>query len=125
MSWLLKLQLIREVNLNLWTILKNFVLTATEKDTTNAHVFSFMDSPSGGGTVLVVVVDRVAAETHHAVLEGVAEAPITHLCAPTKPQQVAVAAVVMVDSLMHHHTQVRQQVYQELPRHNGNKFSTL
>lgn len=125
MSWLLKLQLIREVNLNLWTILKKFVLTATEKDTANAHVFIYMDSPSGGGTILVVVVDQVVAETHPTILEGVAGASIMHLCGPTKPQQVAVAAVVMLDSLMQHHTQVRQQVYQELPRHSGNKFLTL
>ncbi|KAJ1417299.1 hypothetical protein SESBI_16726 [Sesbania bispinosa] len=41
-----------EVNLTVWTILTNFVLTATEKGTMQARVFSFMGSPTGGGTVL-------------------------------------------------------------------------
>lgn len=115
-----KVQPIREVNLNLWKIPKNSILTATEKDTTKARVFSFMDSPSGGGTVLVVVTDQVVGETHQAVLEGVAGASITHFCVPTKPQQVVVATVVMLDSLMHHYTQVKQLVYQALTRHSGN-----
>lgn len=90
-----------------------------------ARVFSFMDSPNGEVIVLVVVVDQIVGETHQVVLEGVVGASITHLCTPTKPQQVVVAEMVMLDSLMHHHTQVKQLVYQALTRHSGNKFLTL
>jgi hypothetical protein len=54
----------REVNLNLWIILTNSVITATEKSTTRARVFKFMGSQNGGGIVPGVDLGLLVAEQH-------------------------------------------------------------